>query len=279
MLTWSEVFSWFGLLLTSHAALWNWAELFSDVLCTERLIDLWPEWCLLLFTHKIWLEHSLTHKNKKYRENLTLCFINLCFWILNKIKSPNINSPKQSTWNQNQTLWAETALLVWVNWPFNVINPVGQPLAAEHQRILCVCVSCVPADERVAGLIPQGLSASGWLLLIWTTMTHTPILRRLCVCVCVRVCFSWSRFHHVFLLFWLHSSEQLHFKSTSFLGWSCLTPRVFFGHCGSQLSQNAFHTPPVAEWRCFVFPSRDRRSISEDSSSSWIQSLNFYTED
>lgn len=74
-----------------------------------------------------------------------------------------------------------------MNWPFNVINPVGQPLAAEHQRILCVCVSCVPADERVAGLIPQGLSASGWLLLIWTTMTHTPILRRLCVCVCVRV--------------------------------------------------------------------------------------------
>lgn len=132
---------------------------------------------------------------------------------------------------------------------------------------MCVCVPCVPADERVAGLIPQGLSASGWLLLIWTTMTHTPILRRLCVCVCVRVCFSWSRFHHVFLLFWLHSSEQLHFKSTSFLGGSCLTPRVFFGHCGSQLSQNAFHTPPAAEWRCFVFPSRDCQSISEDSSS------------
>lgn len=87
------------------------------------------------------------------------------------------------------------------------------------------------------------------------------------VCLRVRACFSWSRFHHVFLLFWLHSSEQLHFKSTSFLGGSCLTPRVFFGHCGSQLSQNAFHTPPAAEWRCFVFPSRDCRSISEDSSS------------
>lgn len=89
-----------------------------------------------------------------------------------------------------------------------------------------------------------------------------------CVSACACVCVSPDPGSiNVFLLFWLHSSEQLHFKSTSFLGGSCLTPRVFFGHRGSQLSQNAFHTPPAAEWRCFVFPSRDCRSISEDSSS------------
>lgn len=169
-------------------------------------------------------------------------------------------------------LWAETLLRVWVKWPFNAINPVGKPEAAEHQRIF-VFVSCVPADKRVAGLIPWGVSASGrLLLLIWTTTTHTPILRRMCVtmavsCVCAFPPESGSIMF--FFCFSLHSSEQLRFKSLRFLGWSCLVPRVFFffGRCGSQLSQNAFHTPPAAEWRCFSFPSRDYRSISEDSSS------------